>query len=100
MATTTINDLPTSRALDHQAMSRIRGAGGALWCIGAFRAFVPESDRIAPIVNFYQTNIIADQLNLQLQNINVENSAANAMINVVAGQNAMNLNIVPPPALP
>ena len=47
---------------------------------------------IAPIVNFYQTNFIADQLNVQLQTIDVENSAANAVINVNADQNALNLN--------
>jgi hypothetical protein len=29
MATLTINDLPSSRALDYQAMSSVRGAGGA-----------------------------------------------------------------------
>ncbi|MEO5696693.1 MAG: hypothetical protein ABIQ60_06095, partial [Burkholderiaceae bacterium] len=91
---------PTSRALDHHAMSRIRGAGGAPWVFGAFRAFVPESDRVAPIVNFYQTNFIADQLNLQLQNITIENSAANATINVVAGQAAMNFSLVPPLSQP
>ena len=85
-------DLPMSRALDFQAMSSIRGAGGAPWVFGAFRAFVPESARIAPIVNFYQTNFIADQLNVQFQNIDVDNSAANAVININAGQNAMNFN--------
>ena len=56
MATTTINDLPMSRALDHKAMSSIKGAGGAPWVFGAFRPFVPESARFAPIVNFFQTN--------------------------------------------
>lgn len=95
MATLTVHDLPMNRALDYKAMSSIKGAGGAPWVFGAFRAFLPESARIAPIVNFYQTNFIAEQLNLQMQNINVENSAANAVINVVAGQNALNFNIVP-----
>jgi hypothetical protein len=100
MATTTINDLPTNRALDHKAMSSIKGGGGAPWVFGAFRAFLPESARIAPIVNLYQTNFIAEQLNLQMQSINVANSAANAVINVVAGQNALNFNIVPVLPLP
>jgi hypothetical protein len=100
MATLTLHDLPMSRALDYKALSSIKGAGGAPWVFGAFRAFLPESARIAPIVNFYQTNFIAEQLNLQLQNINVENSAANAVINVVAGQNALNFNIVPLLPLP
>lgn len=92
MTTATIHDLPMSRALDYKAMSSIRGAGGAPWVFGAFRAFLPESARIAPIVNFYQTNFIADQLNVQFQTIDVDNSAANAVINVNAGQNAMNFN--------
>jgi hypothetical protein len=92
MTTATIHDLPMSRALDYKAMSSIRGAGGAPWVFGAFRAFVPESARIAPIVNFYQTNFIADQLNVQFQTIDIDNSAANAVINVNAGQNALNFN--------
>ena len=60
-----------SRALDYQAMSSIKGAGGAPWVFGAFQPFVPESDRFAPIVNFFQTNniFVADQLNVQFQTI-------------------------------
>jgi hypothetical protein len=96
MTTTTLSDLPMSRALDCKAMSSIRGAGGAPWVFGAFRAFLPESARFAPIVNFYQTNFIADQLNVQFQTIDVENSAPNAVINVVAGQNALNFNFGSP----
>ncbi|HSW17292.1 MAG TPA: hypothetical protein VLJ86_08710 [Ramlibacter sp.] len=92
MSAMTITDLPMSRALDFKAMSAIKGAGGAPWVFGAFRAFLPDSARIAPIVNFYQTNFIADQLNVQLQSIHVENSGANAVINVNAVQNAMNFN--------
>ncbi len=92
MSTTTVTDLPMSRALDFKAMSSITGAGGAPWVFGAFRAFLPDSARIAPIVNLYQTNFIADQLNVQFQTINVENSGANAVINVNATQNAMNFN--------
>jgi len=95
MATTTINDLPRSRALDYKAMSSIKGAGGAPWVFGAFQPFVPESDRFLPIVNFYQTNntFVADQLTVQFQTIDISNSAANASINVVAGQNAINLKL-------
>jgi hypothetical protein len=92
MSTMTITDLPLSRALDYRAMSSIKGAAGAPWVLGAFRAFVPESDRIVPVINFFQTNFIADQLNVQLQTINVESRAANAVINVNAGQNALNFN--------
>jgi len=92
MATTTINDLQLNRALDYQAMSAIKGTGGAPWVFGAFRPFLPESARIAPIVNFYQTNFIADQMNLQFQTIDIDSSGANAVINVTAGQNALNFN--------
>ena len=92
MAIATINDLPMSRALDYKAMSSIRGAGGAPWVFGAFQAFLPESARIAPIINFFQTNnvFVADQLNVQFQTIDVKNSAPGAVINLTAGQNAMN----------
>ena len=92
MSTLSITDLPMSRALDFQAMSSIAGAAGAPWVFGAFRAFLPESARTPPIVNFYQTNFIADQLNVQFQTIDVDNSAANAVINVDASQNALNFN--------
>jgi hypothetical protein len=95
MATTTVAyrlaDLPSSRALDYKAMSAIRGAGlSGEWCLYAFTPFVPESDRIRPIVNFYQTNYIADQLNVLTQNIDIKNSASGASINVATGQNAVN----------
>ena len=95
MATTTINDLRLSRALDYKAMSCIKGAGGAPWVFGAFQPFVPESARFAPIVNFFQTNntFVADQLNVQFQTIDVNNSAANAVISVVAGQDAINFKV-------
>jgi hypothetical protein len=95
MATTTINDLRMSRALDYKAMSSIKGAGGAPWVFGAFQPFVPESARFSPIVNFYQTNniFVADQLNVQFQTIDINNSAANAAINVVAGQDAINFKV-------
>ena len=46
MATTTITDLPASRALDYQAMSAIRGAGGAPWIFGAFVPFQPASAQV------------------------------------------------------
>ena len=95
MATLTITDLPVSRALDCRALRSIRGAGGAPWVFGAFECFLPDSARIVPIVNFYQTNYIADQLTLQFQNINVDNSAPNSTINVMAGQSGTNLNLVP-----
>jgi len=95
MATLTIKDLRASRALDYQAMSSIAGAGGAPWVFGAFRPFVPESAQFAPIINFFQTNniFVADQLNVQFQTIDIESSAANAVINVDASQNAANFKV-------
>lgn len=92
MSTVTLADLPMNRALDHRAMASIRGAAGAPWVFGAFRAFQPESARIAPIFNFYEINFVADQLNVQFQTINVENRAANSVVNVNAAQTAQNLN--------
>jgi len=94
MATTIINDLPTSRALDYKAMAAVKGAGGAPWVFGAFLPFSRPIPPIVPII-FNQINLIAEQLTLQFQNINVENSAPNSNINVNAGQNSINMNIAP-----
>jgi hypothetical protein len=96
MPTMTITDLPSSRALDYKAMSAIRGAGAGDWVLFAFLPYSPPATPILPTINFYQTNnYIADNLTLQTENINVNNSAPNASINVGAGQNALTANIVP-----
>jgi hypothetical protein len=95
MATTTITDLPISRALDYKAMSAIRGAGLGDWVLYAFLPYRPPAAPILPIVNFYQTNYIADNLTVQTENINVKNSAPGASINVGAVQNALTANVVP-----
>jgi hypothetical protein len=85
-----IVDLPRSRALDYKAMAVIRGAGTTGdWCLFAFQPFIPQSDRIVPTVNFYQTNYFADQLNLTNTNIDVHNSGGAVNINTV--QNALNI---------
>jgi hypothetical protein len=97
MATTTIQDLPLSRALDYKAMRAVRGGGGAPW-VFAFRPFVRAAG-IAPIIYNQITNFIAENLTLQFQNINVENSGANSNINVNAGQDAATINL-PPLLLP
>ena len=55
-----ITDLPGSRALDYKAMSAIRGAGPGDWVLSAFLPYRPSVAPISPIVNFYQTNYIAD----------------------------------------
>lgn len=90
MTTLRIADLASNRALDYRAMTAIRGAGlTGDWCLFAFQPFVPESDRIVPTVNFYQTNLYADQLNLVTTNIDVKNSGGDVNINTM--QNALNI---------
>jgi hypothetical protein len=63
-----------------------------LRCLSALRA---RKRPLRPIVNFFQTNntFVADQLTVQFQTIDINNSAANSQINVVAGQNAINLKL-------
>ena len=95
MATTTITDLPSSRALDYKAMSAIRGAGPGDWVLYAFIPYRPPVAPILPVVNFYQTNYFANNLTLQTENINVNNSAPSASINVGAVQNALIANVSP-----
>ena len=91
MTITIIADLPSSRALDYKAMTAIRGAGlTGDWCLFAFRPFVPESDRVVPSVNFFQTNYFADQLNLMVTNIDVKNTGSGA-VNVNNMENALNV---------
>jgi len=91
----TITDLPRNRALDYKAMSAIRGAGLGDWVLYAFLPYKPPAASILPVINFYQTNYIADNLTVQTQNIDVNNSAAGASINVGANQNALTVNVVP-----
>ena len=96
MTTLTITDLPGSRALDYAAMSAIRGAGPGDWVLYAFQPYRTPVASILPTINFYQTNnYIADNLTLQTENINVNNSAPSASINVGAGQIALTANIAP-----
>ncbi len=93
MAVITLNDLPTNRALDRQAMSSIRGAGGAPWVFGAFRPFVRAMpSAVMPVVNFFQTennfyqidnSIHLDQSVNQFQTVQINNSGNNASINAV-----------------
>jgi hypothetical protein len=94
MATTTITDLPDSRALDSQAMSAIRGAGAGDWCLYAFSPY----EIAQPPMAIYETNYFADQMNLQVQNIDIKDSGSGA-INVNTAQNALNL-IYAGPTLP
>jgi hypothetical protein len=90
MATTTLTDLPSSRALDYKARSAIRGAGAGDWFVSAFVPYRPPVAPIAPIVpviNYYQTNYIAQNMTLQMQNISVNNLGAGAVIAVAGLQN-------------
>jgi hypothetical protein len=99
MATTTIAhrpayllaDLPCSRALDYKAMSAIRGAGPGDWVLFAFQPYRAPVAPILPTINFYQTNYIADQLNVLVDNIYVKDSAPGATINIGTTQNALNI---------
>jgi hypothetical protein len=90
-----IADIPSSRALDYKAMSAIRGAASGNWVLYAFLPYRPPVASILPTINFYQTNYFADNLTVQNENINVNNSAPSASINVGAVQNALTANLLP-----
>ncbi len=95
MATLRIADLPSSRALDYRALAAIRGGGAGDWVLFAFLPYRTPTAAVAPIINFFQTNYIADNLTVQTENIDVNNSAAGASINVGAVQNALTVNVAP-----
>ena len=94
MATITINDLPASRALDRQAMSRIRGADGAPWVFGWIRPYADELPSQFPVINFYQINNFADQMINQYQMVSVINSAPNSNLNVKVDESSVNNRLV------
>lgn len=88
MATTTITDLPSSRALDYKVMSAIRGAAGAGdWCLSAFIPY--QRAPLSPIF-VYGTNYFAGPMNLQFQNFDIKGSGSGT-INLNTAQNALNL---------
>jgi YVTN family beta-propeller protein len=93
MTAITIKDLHINRELDGKAMSRITGARSANWLYGWARAYAGDAQGSGYGGNFYQTNYfyIADQMNNQISVIDVQNSAANAVINVDAKQQAGNI---------
>ncbi|QCP49920.1 hypothetical protein FAZ95_12485 [Trinickia violacea] len=93
MAAITINDLHTKRELDRKAMSLICGAG-APWVFGWIQPFTPPVASVGPVVNFYQTNIFANQLVNQVENINVNNAAPNSNVAVSAGENGKNNSLL------
>ena len=89
MASITIRDLPASTPLDRKAMSAIRGAG-APWVFGWIRPFVVQSPSQLPVINFYQINNFADQMINQFQTVSVNNSGANATLNVTVDESSVN----------
>ena len=94
MASITITDLPASRALDRQAMARIRGADGAPWVFGWMRPYVDELPGQFPVINFYQINQYADQMINQYQTVSVINSAPNSNLNVKVDESSVNNRLV------
>jgi hypothetical protein len=90
MASIRISDLPTDRSLDREAMTHIRGAGGAGWVFGWIQPWMPAQHGAAPVINFYQINNYADQLINQFQMVNVSNSAPNSMLNVGVDERSKN----------
>jgi len=100
MARVTITNLPSNHALDYKAMSAIRGSGAGDWVLFAFLPYTSPVAAVPPIFNFYQTNYVANNLTVQTENINLDNSAPSASINVGATQNALTVNVAPSLQLP
>ncbi|KRB64247.1 hypothetical protein [Noviherbaspirillum sp. Root189] len=93
MTVLAIKDLPLNRALDRKAMSVIRGSG-APWVFGWIRPYVASNPNsgLGTVFNFFQINntYIADQMNNQIQNVDINNSAANSNINVILNEHSTN----------
>jgi hypothetical protein len=89
MASISISDLPRSATLDRRAMSAIRGAG-APWVFGWIRPFVHAAPSQFPVINFYQINNFADQMINQFQAVSVNNTGANATLNVRVDESSAN----------
>ena len=90
MATITVKDLPASMALDRKAMSVIHGGGGAPWVFGWIQPYVDAAPRQTPVINFYQINNYADQMINQYQIVSVNNTGANASLNVGVDERSLN----------
>ncbi|MCK0511860.1 hypothetical protein [Aromatoleum buckelii] len=93
MAAITVKDLLADFTLDRKTMSSVKGRGGASWVYGWISPYIGHAaTRVGAVTNFYQTNniFVADQINNQIQVIDIDNSAANAAINVAAAQTAVN----------
>ncbi|ALK99057.1 hypothetical protein AB595_15315 [Massilia sp. WF1] len=90
MATITVNDLSADTALDRKAMSTIRGGDGAPWVFGWIQPYIDASARQVPVINFYQINNFADQMINQYQTVSVNNTGANATLNVSVDESSLN----------
>ncbi|HYC41928.1 MAG TPA: hypothetical protein VEB70_02945 [Noviherbaspirillum sp.] len=92
MATITIKDLRTDQILDRKAMASIRGGNGS-WVFGAFRPYNRNTGSFGSgsVINFYQINNYADQMINQVQVVDINNSAANANINVGLNESSTNV---------
>jgi hypothetical protein len=90
MATITVKDLPASMALDRKAMSVIHGGGGAPWVFGWIQPYIDSSPSQIPVINFYQINNFADQMINQYQSVSVNNTGANATLNVAVDESSLN----------
>ena len=95
MATITVKDLPASMALDRKAMSVIHGGGGAPWVFGWIQPYFEASPGPVPVINFYQINNYADQMINQYQMVSVNNTGANASLNVGVDESSLNKAVRP-----
>ena len=89
MPAITINDLPTSRALDGKALASIRGAGNGLWTVGWIQPYVPPCPQhsgrrqLLPGDHQHQQHNIVKEMNNLFQTVEVKNSGATSTINAV-----------------
>jgi hypothetical protein len=96
MATITVKDLPADKALDRKAMSALRGGDGAPWVFGWIQPYIEGSGGQVPVINFYQINNFADQMINQYQTVSVNNTGANATLNVSVDESSLNKAILRP----
>lgn len=92
MSSIMIHDLQRSDTLDRAAMSSIRGAG-ADWVFGWIAPYQEKTaGSFGVVLNFYQVNNynIGQMIN-QTQNVKIDNSGANAKIDVNIAEQAKNL---------
>ena len=90
MAAIAIKDLHRNDMLDSEAMSSLKGGGGAPWIYGWITPFTSGTSSQNPSVNFYQINNYADQIINQYQVVDVSNTGANSNINLTVNQNSAN----------